>query len=205
MLYAYVIPVSPTSYRIYIEKFAYHETACCYEHRVLIIVSPPPKPINMPNFSKINFIILPSPRYPTCSFSSSGFWTKNLYAVLISTKRITCHVPRHPYLTAHSMNLLTIIISVPSKAGSGPGEKKNPGSRKGDRLKIFILNLTLRRGVTLAWPERVNLYNRKIMLLPRKTMHLLTLAKYLSEEHTLRTILCQISLPSQSSLSMLHT
>jgi hypothetical protein len=39
MLYAYVIPVPATPHRIYIEKFAYHETACCYEHRVLIIVS----------------------------------------------------------------------------------------------------------------------------------------------------------------------
>jgi hypothetical protein len=39
MLYAYVIPVPATSYMIYIEKFAHHETACCYEHRVLIIVS----------------------------------------------------------------------------------------------------------------------------------------------------------------------
>jgi hypothetical protein len=39
MLYAYVIPVPGTSYRIAIEKFAYDETACCYEHRLLIIVS----------------------------------------------------------------------------------------------------------------------------------------------------------------------
>jgi len=137
MLYAYVIQVPATSYRIYIEKFAYHETSCCYKHRVLIIVSK--KPIKMPNFSQINFTIVPSPRSPMCLFSSSGFWTKNLYA---KAKRITRHAPCHPYLTAHSMNLLTIITPGPSKAGSGPGEKKNSGSRNGDRLKIFILNLT---------------------------------------------------------------
>ena len=40
MLYAYVIPVPATSYMIYIEKFAYHETACYYEYPVLIIVCP---------------------------------------------------------------------------------------------------------------------------------------------------------------------
>jgi len=80
----------------------------------------------MPNFSQINFIILPSPQVTDVFvFFFSGFWTKNLYAVLISAKRITRHAPpRHPYLTAHSMNLLTIITPGQPKVGSGPANKK---------------------------------------------------------------------------------
>jgi hypothetical protein len=84
----------------------------------------------MPNFSQINFIILPSAQV-TDVFVFSGFWTKNLYAVLISVKRITRHVPCHPYLTAHSTNLLTIINPGQPKAGSDPAKKKILGPVRG--------------------------------------------------------------------------
>jgi hypothetical protein len=71
------------------------------------------------------------------------------------------------------MNFYTCQCSEQLRAGLGPGKNSFSGSRSKSRLAKNLdpksERLTFSGRVTCAWPERVNFYNRQIIILPRKT------------------------------------
>ena len=76
------------------------------------------------------------------------------------------------YLTFFLVNIINV---GPPRAGSGPVKKKStpplPPSKGGPAKNLYTKSegATLSCRVNWAWSERVNLYNRKIMILPKNT------------------------------------
>jgi hypothetical protein len=73
----------------------------------------------------------------------------------------------------HIMHYCGLIWTGPPKAGSGPDKNcfSGPTSKGGPAKNLYTKSERLIIGfrVTWAWSERVNLYNRQIMILPRHT------------------------------------